>query len=223
MTTLKEVMMVPVDEWQRLQEYYKGTLTQNALLNKAGRLGAEEHVILQDKSIPDSLAIKMAAPLARERFKIAKRLRTGPSDSATPEPEDLTDTPVEALLRQLLTIKKEPATPSPGPPLKKRSRSLPSTPGPSKLPRPSGFKQSVIKGAVKGLAKSVGVTLPEESDEEDELLDLEGSHIKPKGGKRAKFKKTEKDKLHVDKPAKRGKLDYGEDSDEDFDTNWSAW
>ena len=129
--TLQEVMMVPVEEWGRLQEYYKGSITQNALLEKAGRLGAEEHVILGDKSILDSLAVKMTAPLARERFKLAKRLRTGVTSSSAPEPEALADAPVVALLKQLLTPKQEPATPTPkSPPTKTRSRTLPPTPNP---------------------------------------------------------------------------------------------
>ena len=52
-------MMVPVKEFKRLQDYYKGQMTENALLNKAGRLAAEEHLILKDKRIPDSMAIKV--------------------------------------------------------------------------------------------------------------------------------------------------------------------
>jgi len=35
---MDEVMMVPVQEFNRLQDYYKGQITQSALLNKAGRL-----------------------------------------------------------------------------------------------------------------------------------------------------------------------------------------
>jgi len=56
---MNEVMMVPVQEFNRLQDYYKGKINQNALLNKAGRLAAEEHLILNDKRIPESMAVKM--------------------------------------------------------------------------------------------------------------------------------------------------------------------
>ena len=56
---MDEVMMVPVQEFKRLQDYYKGQMTENALLNKAGRLAAEEHLILKDKRIPYSMAVKM--------------------------------------------------------------------------------------------------------------------------------------------------------------------
>ena len=51
--------MVPADELNRLSNYYQGKITENALLNKAGRLAAEQQLILEDKSIPDSLAVRM--------------------------------------------------------------------------------------------------------------------------------------------------------------------
>ena len=41
---MDEVMMVPVQEFKRLQNYYKGQMTENALLDKAGRLAAEENI-----------------------------------------------------------------------------------------------------------------------------------------------------------------------------------
>ena len=43
-------MMVPVQEFNRLKDYYKGQMTENAILDKAGRLIAEEHIILKDSS-----------------------------------------------------------------------------------------------------------------------------------------------------------------------------
>ena len=39
--------MVPAKEFDQLVQYYKGEITENALLNKAGRLAAESHVILR--------------------------------------------------------------------------------------------------------------------------------------------------------------------------------
>ena len=55
-------MMVPVQEFKQLQNYYKGQITESALLNKAKRLSAEQHLILKDKRIPDSMAVKMTIP-----------------------------------------------------------------------------------------------------------------------------------------------------------------
>jgi len=54
---MDEVMMVPAKEFKQLENYYKGQITESALLNKAGRLAAEQHLILKDKSIPDSIAV----------------------------------------------------------------------------------------------------------------------------------------------------------------------
>ena len=57
-------MMVPTQEFERLQDYYKGQISQSALLNKAGRLAAEKHLILSNPQIPDATAVRMTKPLA---------------------------------------------------------------------------------------------------------------------------------------------------------------
>ena len=111
-----EVMMVPVQEFKQLQEYYKGQMTENALLNKAGRLAAEEHLILNDKRIPDSMAVKMIKPLASEEKRLVKRLRTGTTGpiaySGTEQPEGMVDTPDENLLKQIIKgVNKDPTVP----------------------------------------------------------------------------------------------------------------
>ena len=123
-------MMVPTKQFDQLVQYYKGEITDNALLNKAGRLAAESHVILRDKSIPDSIAIKKIKPLARQRGRLTKRIRQiGPlsSNSADVNEEeneeegDLVKGPLETMFKQLIknasrgtkTPKiKEEATPS---------------------------------------------------------------------------------------------------------------
>ena len=147
---MNEVMMVPVQEFN--QDYYKGKLTENALLNKAGRLAAEEHLILNDPNIPASMAVKMVKPIAREEGKLVKRLRTGTSGpiayQGTEEPEGMVDAPVENLLKKILkgvnkdpvahiTIKEEP------PSTKKKSvkKKVISTKRPIK-PRPSTSKKA---------------------------------------------------------------------------------
>ena len=126
----EEVMLVPTKEFDQLVQYYKGEITDNALLNKAGRLAAESHVILQDKSIPDSIAIKKIKPLTRQRGRLTKRIRhIGPlsSNSADVSEEEeeeegaLVKGPLETMFKQLIknasrgtkTPKiKEEATPS---------------------------------------------------------------------------------------------------------------
>ena len=104
--------MVPTKEFDQLVQYYKGGITDNALLNKAGRLAAESHVILGDKSIPDSIAIKQIKPLARQRGRLTKRIRqAGPlsSNSAAvgeeeeeEEEGDLVKGPLETMFKQLI-------------------------------------------------------------------------------------------------------------------------
>jgi len=114
---MNEVMMVPVQEFNRLQDY-KGQITQNASLNKAGHLAAEEHLILKDNRIPDSMAVKMVKPIAREDSKLVKRIWTGTlgpiSYQGTSEPEGTADAPVENLLKQIIKgVKKEPKATAP--------------------------------------------------------------------------------------------------------------
>ena len=122
--------MVPTKEFDQAVQYYKGKITDNALLNKAGRLAAVSHVILRDKSIPDSIAIKKIKPLARQRGCLTKRIRQiGPLSSNSAdvgeekdeEEGDLVKGPLETMFKQLIknasrgtkTPKiKEEATPS---------------------------------------------------------------------------------------------------------------
>ena len=141
-----EVMMVPVQEFKQLQNYYKGQMTENALLNKAGRLAAEEHLILNDERIPDSMAVKMIKPLASEEKRIVKRLRTGAAGpmaySGTEQPEGMVDTPTENLLKQIIKgVNKDPTTPivikqEATTPVKiKKEPQTPSTSGVKKTPK----------------------------------------------------------------------------------------
>ena len=103
--------MVPTKEFAQLAQYYKGEITDNALLNKVGRLAAESHVILRDKSIPDSIAIKKIKPLARQRGRLTKRIRQiGPLSSSSgdvsreehEEEGDLVKGPLETIFKQLI-------------------------------------------------------------------------------------------------------------------------
>ena len=72
---MDEVMMVPVNEFKQLENYYKGQITESALLNKAGRLAVEQHLILKDKSIPDSIAVRMTKPMVAEQDRLVRRIR----------------------------------------------------------------------------------------------------------------------------------------------------
>jgi len=47
----EEVRLVPTKEFDQLVQYYKGELTDNALLNKAGYCAAVSHMLLQDNQL----------------------------------------------------------------------------------------------------------------------------------------------------------------------------
>ena len=178
-----EVMMVPVQEFKQLQNYYKGQITESALLNKAGRLAAEQHLILKDKRIPDSLAVKMTKPMALEQARLVKRVRTGSAGptvyKSTEESEGMADGPIESMFRQIIKgvkkeptspvrIKQEPATPSTSGIKKEVPSKIPipkkplsKAPTTTQAPKPSRkskgvFRQSLegaLSGAVKSLSK----------------------------------------------------------------------
>jgi len=198
---MNEVMMVPVQDFNRLQDYYKGQITENALLDKAGRLAAEQHIILKDKRIPDSIAVKMAKPIASEESKLVKRIRTGKSGpisyQGTAQPEGMVDTPVENLLKQILKgankeqappviIKQEPLDTTG---LKKELK----TPKPTIQSKPSKRSSKSLKGSVKKAALSAGrkQLLSSLGIEDDD------GGYSPKGKAKTykKAKKTEAEKL----------------------------
>ena len=222
-------MMIPTQEFERLQDFYKGQITQSALLNKAGRLAAEKHLILKNRKIPDALAVRMVKPLAREQVRLTKRIRTGgipPEGAGAPDPDEqeaMVDAPLENLLKRILK-QKTPApvvvTPRPS-----KMKMEPATPGPSgiKMSKPTpiktpptstgkkksgGFKKAALSGAAKGFLKSFGVD-PKFVDDDDE----DESPPAAKGKQPKKIKKTETERLaegweEWDKPTKR-KLSYG--------------
>ena len=237
---MNEVMMVPVQDFTRLQDYYKGKLTENALLNKAGRLAAEQHLIMNNSNIPPSMAVKMVKPMAREQGKVVKRLRTGTSGpityQGTAEPEGMVDAPVENLLKQILKgVKQEPAapiiiqeTPSTSG-IKKEKKSTPSTSGikkekkSSKLPipikpstskktTPSTSKKSGYSESTKTILRSLGL----EDDDDDGGYSPKGfKGKKPKKAKKTAWQKLQEGWEEWDYPSKR-KLEkdyYDTDSD----------
>jgi len=186
-----------------LQDYYKGKLTENALLNKPGWLAAEEHLILNDPNIPASMAVKMVKPIVSKEDKLVKRLQTGttgPIYQGTEEPTGMMDALVENLLKQILKgvnkesvapiiIKEEPASskkkvlkrkssPKKRPILTKLSTS-------KKAATPSTSKKSGYSEATQKVLRSLG------------LADNDGCYSPKdiKGKKPKKAKKTELQKL----------------------------
>ena len=205
--------MVPTREFERLQDFYKGQITQSALLNKAGRLAAEKHLIFKNRKIPPATAVKMVQPLAREQLRLTKRIRTGGAPASTgvgapDEDEAMVDSPLENLLKQIIKKETTPRKPPipPKPVLKKEASTV------KKEPRPSTSKKTTLSKSSKDFLRRIGVNERFIEDDDDD----EGGYS-PKGAKGKqplKTKKTAAEKLQEgweewDNPTKK-KLQYEE-------------
>ena len=232
--------MVPTQEFERLQDYYKGQISQSALLNKAGRLAAEKHLILSNPKIPDATAVRMTKPLAREQARLTKRIRTGtriPAGAGMPS-EAMVDSPLENLLKKIIekevpaaapgpttpatpVVKKEPVAGPSGLKIKKESKSVkpPIPPKPfvsAKKPKSTGgIKKAAFSGATKALLKQAGFDdkfIDSDTDDDDE------GGYSPKKKAKKKYPKTKRTALQKlqegweewDKPS-RGPLGYDTD------------
>lgn len=225
-----EMIMVPSAEFKRLTDYYKGELTENALLNKAARLAATKHILTQDKRIPPALAVKRIQPIAKEVGQLTKRIRHAPvrTTPGLPDEEEddsLLNTPLENLLKQMIKkdkgpppIKKEPVTPSTsGPKKEPKSSGIPIL----KKERPSGIKTIPWKRAQPSTSKAKKPTPAPPSEAQalaEEIRQTLASESKGKQPAR-RPRKTEAERL---KPQQgwedwaqfrklRRKLDYDED------------
>ena len=114
--------MIPHQDLEQLIQYYKGELTENALLNKAATLAAKKHVLLADPQLPPALVNAQTKPLSRELTKLTKLFRQfpggvgvgapgGPPGEEAQEEGDLVTGPVEQWLKRM--IKGSPSTPKP--------------------------------------------------------------------------------------------------------------
>jgi len=119
---MDEVYMIPHKDLEQLIQYYKGELTENALLNKAATLAAKKHVLLANPQLPPALVNAQTKPLSQELTKLTKRIRQFPggvgvgAPGAPPGDEeeeagDLVTGPVEQWLKRM--IKGSPSTPKP--------------------------------------------------------------------------------------------------------------
>ena len=203
--------MVPTQEFERLQDYYKGQISQSAPLNKAARLAAEKHLILSNRKIPDATAVRMTKPLAREQARLTKRIRTGtriPAGAGMPS-EAMVDSPLENLLKKIIekevpaatpagaaatpatpVIKKEPVAGPSGIKIKKESKSVkpPIPPKPfvsAKKPKSTGgIKKAAFSGATKALLRQAGF--------DDKFIDSDTDDDEDEGGYSPKKKAKKK-------------------------------
>ena len=115
--------MIPHKDLEQLIQYYKGELTENALLNKAATLAAKKHVLLADAQLPPALVNAQTKPLSQELTKLTKRIRQfpgsvgvgapggPPGEEGEEEAGDLVTGPVKQWLKRM--IKGSPSTPKP--------------------------------------------------------------------------------------------------------------
>ena len=114
--------MIPHKDLEQLIQYYKGELTENALLNKAATLAAKKHVLLSDPQLPPALVNAQTKPLSQELTKLTKGMPQfpggvgvgapgGPPGEEKEEAGDLVTGPVEQWLKRM--IKGSPSTPKP--------------------------------------------------------------------------------------------------------------
>ena len=206
----EEVMMVPTQECEGLQDYYKGQISQSALLNKAGCLAAEKHLILSNCKIPDATAIRMTKPLAREQARLTKRIRMGtriPAGAGMPS-EAMVDSPLENLLKKIIEKEVPAAATGAAPPKPFISAKKPKSTG--------GIKKAAFSGATKALLRQAGFDDKFIDSDTDEDEDEGGYSPKKKAKKKyPKVKKTALQKLQEgweewDKPS-RGPLSYDSD------------
>ena len=117
--------MIPHQDLEQLIQYYKGELTENALLNKAATLAAKKHVLLANPQLPPALVNAQTKPLSQELIKLTKRIRQFPGGVGAGAPGgppgeeeagDLVTGPVEQWLKRMikgsLTTPKPPITPA---------------------------------------------------------------------------------------------------------------
>ena len=115
--------MIPHKDLEQLIQYYKGELTENALLNKAATLAAKKHVLLADPILPPAVINVQTKPMCQELTKLTKRIRqfpggvgvgapgAPPGEEGEEEKGDLVTGPVKQWLKRM--IKGSPSTPKP--------------------------------------------------------------------------------------------------------------
>ena len=77
-TIMEEMIIVPKKELPEVVQWYKSELTGNALLERAGRLSAQEKRLLEDPLLDADEAVQKVRPLSQALRTATKRLRQFP-------------------------------------------------------------------------------------------------------------------------------------------------
>ena len=155
--------MIPQKDLEQLIQYYKGELTENALLNKAATLAAKKHVLLANPQLPPALVNAQTKPLSQELIKLTKRIRQfpggvgvgapggPPGEEGEEEAGDLVTGPVEQWLKRM--IKGSPSTPKPPiTPATKKGKGAATT---SKIPIVKKGSPSTSRGDIRSRLEAI--------------------------------------------------------------------
>ena len=154
--------MIPHKDLEQLIQYYKGELTENALLNKAATLAAKKHVLLANPELPPALVNAQTKPLSQELTKLTKRISQfpggvgvgapgGPPGEEDEEAGDLVTGPVEQWLKRM--IKGSPSTPKPPiTPTTKKGKGAATT---SKIPILKKATPSTSRGDIRSRLEAI--------------------------------------------------------------------
>ena len=143
---MEEMIVLPKKELPEIVQWYKGELTSNALLNRAGHLAAKKKRLLADPSLDAAQAVQQTQPLSRALREATKRLRQlpgaeGPGVAVDEEEEDenLVSTALEKWMKRMVQsgLKREPKTPRPAPLTPLTPAPLPPTTARPALKRPA--------------------------------------------------------------------------------------
>ena len=77
-TIMEEMIIVPKKELPEVVQWYKGELTGNALLERAGRLSAQKKRLLEDPTLDTDEVVQKVRPLSQALRTATKRLRQFP-------------------------------------------------------------------------------------------------------------------------------------------------
>ena len=164
---MEEMIVLPKKELPEIVQWYKGELTSNALLNRAGHLAAKKKRLLADPSLDAAQAVQQTQPLSRALREATKRLRQlpgaeGPGVAVDEEEEDenLVSTALEKWMKRMVQsgLQREPKTPRPAP-------LTPPTPAP--LP-PATTRPALKRPAAPVPAENCVVHWPETIIEKEE-------------------------------------------------------
>ena len=125
---MEEMIVLPKKELPEIVQWYKGELTSNALLNRAGHLVAKKKRLLADPSLDAAQAVQQTQPLSCALREATKRLRQLPGAEGSggggvavdeeEEDENLVSTALEKWMKRMVQsgLKREPKMPRQPPP-----------------------------------------------------------------------------------------------------------